>query len=89
VAGLRVERTVALGDLPDSDAQTWRDLFVGDRLRTLAADAVREQSLPDAFTYHLAWPPDGEEVALPERGIPAPIHELIARTLAGPADPAG
>ena len=37
--------------------------------------------IPDAFTYHVACPPEGEEVTLPEHGIPEPVRDLFQRTL--------
>lgn len=80
VAGQRRARTVALGELPDEDAEGWRALLTQHRLQELAASAPT-RAVPDAFTYHVASPPDGEEVTLPEHGIPEPVRDLFARTL--------
>ncbi len=80
LAGLRRARTVALDDLPDQDAQGWRSLLAHDGLQQLAA-APPSRPIPDAFTYHVACPPEGEEVTLPEHGIPAPVRDLLQRTL--------
>jgi hypothetical protein len=80
VAGQRRARTVALAELPDEDAAGWRDLLTEHRLQELAASAPT-RPVPDAFTYHVACPPDGEEVTLPEHGIPAPVRDLFQRTL--------
>ncbi len=78
LAGMRQERTVALAELPEADAGAWRDLLEPDRLTALASGGA---VLPDAFTYHVACPPDGAEVALHEHGIPGPVRELLQRTL--------
>jgi hypothetical protein len=80
VAGLRRARTVLLDELPEEDAQGWRSLLAHDGLQQLAA-APPTRTIPDAFTYHVACPPEGEEVTLPEHGIPAPVRDLLQRTL--------
>jgi hypothetical protein len=79
LAGGSRERTVSFADLPEDDAASWRDLVVGDRLQQLAAPEAGPR--PDAFTYHVASPPGGDEVALPEHGIPDHVRALFARTL--------
>ncbi|MEO6413594.1 MAG: protealysin inhibitor emfourin [Pedococcus sp.] len=80
LAGLRRARTVALDELPDEDAQGWRSLLANHGLQQLAATPP-PRPIPDAFTYHVACPPEGEEVTLPERGIPEPVRDLLQRTL--------
>jgi hypothetical protein len=80
VAGQRRARTVALDDLPDEDARGWRSLLSDHGLQQLAATPP-SRPIPDAFTYHVACPPEGEEVALPEHGIPEPVRDLLRRTL--------
>lgn len=80
LAGQRRARTVALDELPDEDAQGWRALLTDHRLQELAAGAPT-RAIPDAFTYHVACPPEGEEVTLPEHGIPEPVRDLFQRTL--------
>ena len=80
LAGLARERVVLLDELSEPDASRWRDLLAGDGLRDLGADA-RQRIVPDAFTYHLACPPDADEVELPEHGIPEPVRDLLQRTL--------
>jgi hypothetical protein len=80
LAGQRRARTVALDDLPDEDAQDWRSLLAHHGLQQLAA-APPSRPIPDAFTYHVACPPEGEEVTLPEHGIPEPVRNLLQRTL--------
>lgn len=80
LAGMRQARTVALSELPEPDATEWRGLLADDGLHALAAGPTG-RTIPDAFTYHVACPPDGEEVALPEHGIPDPVRELFRRTL--------
>jgi hypothetical protein len=78
VAGQTRERSVALADLPHEDAASWQDLLADDRLQTIAEPG---HPVPDAFTYHVACPPDSEEVALPEHAVPASVRALLARTL--------
>jgi hypothetical protein len=80
VAGIRRARTVALDELPEEDAAGWRSLLEGGGLLRLAA-APPARPTPDAFTFHVACPPEGEEVTLPEHGIPPPVRELFQRTL--------
>jgi hypothetical protein len=82
LAGRAVERTVALDDLAPDLADGWRSLLAGDRLSELAAvEPLRP--VPDAFTYHVAWPPRGAEVELSEHAIPEPVRDLFVRTLQG------
>ena len=80
LAGIRQARTVALSALPEPDAAAWRSLLADDGLHGLAAGPTG-RTIPDAFTYHVACPPEGEEVTLPEHGIPDPVRELFRRTL--------
>ena len=80
LAGQRRARTVALDELPDEDAEGWRALLADHRLQELATGAPT-RPVPDAFTYHVACPPDGEEVTLPEHGIPERVRDLFQRTL--------
>jgi hypothetical protein len=80
LTGVRKARTVALDELPDEDARSWRSLLEAGTLRELAA-APLDRPIPDAFTYHVACPPEGEEVTLPEHGIPEPVRGLFQRTL--------
>jgi Zn-dependent metalloprotease len=78
-AGIRQQRTVALADLPDDDAQQWRGLLTGGALTELVAR--RGRAVPDAFTYHVACPPQAPEVDLPEPDLPEPVRSLFQRTL--------
>ena len=80
LAGIRQARTVALSGLAEPDATQWRSLLADDGLHTLAATPPG-RAIPDAFTYHVACPPEGDEVTLPEHGIPDPVRELFRRTL--------
>ncbi|WP_270887089.1 protealysin inhibitor emfourin [Pedococcus sp. 5OH_020] len=77
-AGQRQERRVVIDELSDDDARDWRSLLQGDRLQSLV-EPVRE--VPDSFVYHLAFPPEADEVDLPEHGIPRTVRELFSRTL--------
>lgn len=79
IAGQRRARTISLDELPEQDARGWRALLDGG-LRQLVAEPP-PRPVPDAFTFHVACPPDGEEVTLPEHGIPAPVRDLLQRTL--------
>ncbi|WP_406833160.1 protealysin inhibitor emfourin [Pedococcus sp. KACC 23699] len=80
LAGIRQARTVALAELAETDATQWRSLLADDGLHALAATPPG-RAVPDAFTYHVACPPEGDEVTLPEHGIPDPVRELFRRTL--------
>ena len=80
IAGLRQERTVALDDLPGADADHWRQLLHGGELDRLAAEPA-PRTVPDSFTYTVAYPPDGDEVAVSEHGIPEAVRTLFQRTL--------
>jgi Thermolysin metallopeptidase, alpha-helical domain/Thermolysin metallopeptidase, catalytic domain len=82
IAGLRQARTVVLDELPEPDARGWRSLLTGDELAHLAAAAPR-RPVPDAYTYHVSCPPDGDEVVLPEHGLPGAVRDLFRRTLGG------
>jgi uncharacterized membrane protein YgcG len=80
LAGVPQERTVALDDLPDPDAHDWRHLLAGDGLTQLAAQP-EHRAVPDSFVYHVACPPDAEEVTVSEHGIPEALRTLFQRTL--------
>ncbi|NNM48034.1 protealysin inhibitor emfourin [Knoellia koreensis] len=82
LAGQVRERTVAVDSLPGADASAWSDLLAGDRLTTLAQQAREGRTIPDSYTYHVACPPQGNEVTLPEHGLPEPVRDLFHRTLA-------
>jgi hypothetical protein len=79
LAGQHRQRTVALRDLPDDDAREWRGLLAGERLRSLAAGGGRV--VPDAYTYHVACPPESDELDLPEHDLPEAVRDLLRRTL--------
>jgi hypothetical protein len=78
-AGIRRQRTVALDELPEDDAQQWRGLLLGGALGELVAR--RGRPVPDAFTYHVACPPEADEVDLPEPDLPEAVRSLFQRTL--------
>ena len=80
LAGLVVERTVVVAQLPPEDAHAWRTLFARDVLVELAA-AGAPHGGADAFVYHVAAPPQSEEVTLAEHAIPEPVRDLFSRTL--------
>ncbi|MDU0313707.1 protealysin inhibitor emfourin [Phycicoccus sp. M110.8] len=79
IAGQHRRRTVALAELSDDDAHAWRGLLADDGLRALAAR--RGRVIPDAFTYHVACPPESDEVELPELDLPEDVRDLLRRTL--------
>jgi len=79
LAGIALTRTAELDELPEDDAVQWRALLDGG-LRALAAKAPG-RPIPDAFTYHLACPPEGGEVTLAEHDLPGPVRDLFDRTL--------
>ncbi|GAB3441489.1 hypothetical protein GCM10027517_17580 [Phycicoccus ginsengisoli] len=79
LAGQHRRRTVTLSDLPDDDAREWRGLLAGDGLRSLAAR--RGRVVPDAYTYHVACPPEADELDLPEHDLPESVRDLLRRTL--------
>ena len=81
IAGQQRHRTVALAELPDADAHAWRGLLADDGLDALAAR--RGRVVPDAFTYHVACPPDSDEVDLAELDLPEDVRDLLSRTLDG------
>ncbi len=80
-AGLRRERTVALAELPDDDADTWRTLLAGDRLEALARESAAATGHPDAFCYGVrcATPPLDVEIQEPE--LSSEVRSLFERTL--------
>ena len=80
LAGRALERTVVVEHLPPDDAHAWRTLFAQHVLIELAA-VEPERTVPDAFVYHVAAPPQSEEVTLAEHTIPEPIRALFSRTL--------
>jgi hypothetical protein len=80
LAGLRQERTVSLDDLPGADADHWRELLHEGVLDRLAAEP-EPRAVPDSYVYTVAYPPDGDEVAVPEHGIPEAVRTLFQRTL--------
>ncbi|MGO4340468.1 protealysin inhibitor emfourin [Pedococcus sp. 2YAF34] len=80
LAGAPLTRTVDVAELPDSDAEQWCAILAGDGPRGLQP-VVPGRTVPDAYTYHLASPPKGEEVILAEHDLPGPVRDLFERTL--------
>ncbi len=78
-AGLVLERTVTLGELPSHDLRHWRELFAGERLHEMA----RAQTHPDAFSYDVECSEPRVRLSLPEPGIPDEVRLLFERTLEG------
>ena len=65
VAGLSLERTVALDELPRADARAWRSLLADDRLPAIAEEAAGHRSVPDAFCYAVRCEEPPLDVQLP------------------------
>jgi hypothetical protein len=74
-AGLRLERQLPLGELPDEQARRWYDLLDSGRL--LQLDPVDPS--PDRFVYRLSGP--GLEVTAGEQQLPDDVRGLFDETL--------
>ena len=82
LAGAPLTRTVDVAELPDGDGEQWLAILAGDGPRGLQP-LVPRRTVPDSYAYHLASPPEGEEVTLAEHDLPAPVRDLFERTLSG------
>ena len=82
LAGTPLTRTVDVAELPDSDAEQWLAILAGGGPRGLQP-VVPGRTVPDSYAYHLASPPEGEEVTLAEHDLPGPVRDLFVRTLSG------
>ena len=86
-AGRTVERTVALGELPNGDARAWQSLLADDGLPAVAEAAAGRPRLPDAYCYGVRCELPPLDLELPEPELPDTVRDLFERTLA--ADPDG
>ena len=80
LAGTPLTRTVDVAELPEGDGEKWRVILAGDGPRAMVP-VVPGRTIPDAYAYHLASPPEGEEVTLAEHDLPGPVRDLFERTL--------
>ena len=75
-AGLRLERELSLGDLPDDEARPWLDLLDSGRLRELSSV---DTSTPDRFVYRVSGP--GLDITAAEQQLPDDVRGLFDQTL--------
>ncbi len=76
-AGLVLERTVTLGDLPAHDVRHWQQLLAGGQLREMS----RGRTHPDAFCYDVQCSQPRVELSIPEPAMPDEVRLLFERTL--------
>ena len=85
LAGIPAVVTVELSELGagegDGDAELWRAVLGGQGAQGLGR-AAPGRTVPDAYAYHLASPPAGDEVTFAEHDLPAAVRDLFERTLA-------
>lgn len=80
LAGTALARTVDVQDLTEDDADQWRALLGDGGLRVLT-DLTPGRTIPDSYSYHLACPPEADEVTVAEHDLPEPVRDLFERTL--------
>ncbi len=80
-AGLRRERTVALGEMPETDAHAWRGLLAQDRLATLAGEPGSGGAQPDTYCYGVRCDVPPLDVELREPVLSEEVRTLFERTL--------
>ncbi len=76
-AGLVLERTVTLGDLPGHDTWRWQELFASRRLHEMSQAPTH----PDAFCYDVECSEPPLRLSIPEPGLPEDVRLLLERTL--------
>jgi hypothetical protein len=77
-AGLTKERRLSLGELPDREARSWRQLLTAPTLTQIARDQTTH---PDAYCYEVWCNHPELHVTLAEPHLPEAIHSLFERTL--------
>jgi hypothetical protein len=77
-AGLTKERRLALGELPDREARSWRQLLAAPTLAQIARDQTTH---PDAYCYEVSCNHPEVHVTVAEPHLPEAIHSLFERTL--------
>ena len=83
-AGRTVERTVALGDLPNGDARAWHSLLADDGLPLWPRPPPAARG-PDAYCYGVRCEPPPLDLELPEPQLTDDVRGLLERTLRAPA----
>lgn len=78
VTGVVRTRTVALADMPRSDAALWTDLLASRRLTALADDS---DAFPDTFRYEVSCDSYEVDVDVPETALEQQERALFRRTL--------
>jgi len=84
-AGRTVERTVALGELPNGDARAWHWLLADDGLPALAEQVADRPRMPDTYCYGVRCATPPVDLELPELELTDDVRSLLERTL-GTAD---
>ena len=77
-AGLRLERELPLGELPEDQARRWYDLLDSGRLMELAP----AEPAPDRFVYRIRGP--GVDVVAAEHQLPDDVRGLFEEVLQFP-----
>jgi hypothetical protein len=80
-AGRTVERTVALGELPNGDARAWHSLLADDVLPALADQLAGRPRLPDTYCYGVRCETPPLDLELPELELTDAVRSLLERTL--------
>ena len=83
-AGRTVERTVALGELPNGDARAWHSLLADDGLPALAEQVAGRPRMPDTYCYGVRCEVPPLDLELPELELPDDVRSLLERTLGRP-----
>ncbi|CAN5892616.1 hypothetical protein BH20ACT6_BH20ACT6_13900 [soil metagenome] len=78
VTGMRVQRTVDLDAVDVDEAAAWRRLLAADAVRQ---PSVPERPVPDGYVYRLACEAVDLDVAVPEQQLPAEHRALLARAV--------
>jgi len=77
LAGMVLERTVTLADLPEHDTRHWRELLGGGEL----AAAAQGPTHPDAFSYDVRCSDPAIDLSIPEPALSEEARLLFERTL--------
>jgi hypothetical protein len=80
-AGRTVERTVALGELPNGDARAWHSLLADDGLAALAEQVADRPRMPDTYCYGVRCATPPLDLELPELELTDDVRSLLERTL--------
>src|SRR6478735_4827080 len=80
-AGRTVERTVALGELPNGDARAWHSLLADDGLPALADEVAGRPRMPDTYCYGVRCETPPLDLEVPELELTDEVRSLLERTL--------